>query len=270
MLSRGTMRAERSSDPLDRHSRLSLLWCMAHQHFLADAQPGFRSPGIRVRHASPQAAKSRMAACESPTIDCPALLTNLAWRLRARATAGSTASPLGSGRQVRSTLARLSTKANRACWPRPSRNTSRLTCSILAASRSSAPTSSSHRTKILYARWRYVHDQAPGQELPGELMERRTSTFEKHYHVKELTVLWGLGRETVRKISEDGPQEGAHRLRGAGIGSASNSPTADRITLTNGHGRRNPICSICRIAGEFAPCVGLAPARAWVCRRRLP
>ena len=180
MLSRGTMRAERSLDPLDRHSRLSLLWCMAHQHHLA--------PDL-----------------------------------------------LDTGRN-----------------------------------RSSAPTSSSLGAKILYARWRYVHDQVPGQELRGELMERRTSTFEKHYRVKELTVLRGLGRETVRKISEDGPQEGAHRLRGAGIGSASNPPTADRITLTNGHGRRNPICSICRIAGEFTPCVGLAPARAWACRRRLP
>jgi hypothetical protein len=35
-------------------------------------------------------------------------------------------------------LARLSTNANNACWARPRRKTSRLTCSMLAASRSSA------------------------------------------------------------------------------------------------------------------------------------
>ena len=41
---------------------------------------------------------------------------------------------------------------------------------------------------------------AVGQVSSEELMERRPATFEKHYRVKDLATLWGLGRETVRKI----------------------------------------------------------------------
>jgi hypothetical protein len=32
-----------------------------------------------------------------------------------------------------------------------------------------------------------------------------TSTFEKHYRIGELAELWGLGRETVRKLVKDDP-----------------------------------------------------------------
>ena len=31
------------------------------------------------------------------------------------------------------------------------------------------------------------------------------STFEKHYRVGELATLWGLGRETIRKLVKDDP-----------------------------------------------------------------
>ncbi len=31
------------------------------------------------------------------------------------------------------------------------------------------------------------------------------STFEKHYRISELAELWGLGRETVRKLVKDDP-----------------------------------------------------------------
>lgn len=31
------------------------------------------------------------------------------------------------------------------------------------------------------------------------------ATFEKHYRIGELALLWGLGRETVRKIVKDDP-----------------------------------------------------------------
>jgi hypothetical protein len=31
------------------------------------------------------------------------------------------------------------------------------------------------------------------------------STFEKHYRVSDLARLWGLGRETVRKLVKDDP-----------------------------------------------------------------
>jgi len=32
-----------------------------------------------------------------------------------------------------------------------------------------------------------------------------TSTFEKHYRIGELARIWGLGRETVRKLVKDDP-----------------------------------------------------------------
>jgi len=37
------------------------------------------------------------------------------------------------------------------------------------------------------------------------------TTFEKHYRVSELARLWGLGRETVRKLVKDEP--GVARIR---------------------------------------------------------
>jgi len=94
---------------------------------------------IHVRHPSPQATKSCIANFESPTIAWPALLSSWTCRRRALATAASIASPPGSGTHVSRILARLSTNANRACWDLPRRNISRRTCSMLAASRSSAP-----------------------------------------------------------------------------------------------------------------------------------
>jgi len=36
--------------------------------------------------------------------------------------------------------------------------------------------------------------------LPGE-----NTTFEKHYRISDLADLWGLGRETVRKLVKDDP-----------------------------------------------------------------
>jgi hypothetical protein len=36
-------------------------------------------------------------------------------------------------------------------------------------------------------------------------MPLENSTFEKHYRVGELACLWGLGRETVRKLVKDDP-----------------------------------------------------------------
>ena len=37
------------------------------------------------------------------------------------------------------------------------------------------------------------------------------STFERHYSLNELVVLWKLGRETIRKLIKD--QEGVVRIR---------------------------------------------------------
>jgi len=82
---------------------------------------------------------SAIAKCESPDIAWPALLSSRAWRPRALETAASIASPAGSGTHVSKILARLSTKANKACWARPKRKISRLIWSMLVASRSSAP-----------------------------------------------------------------------------------------------------------------------------------
>ena len=36
-------------------------------------------------------------------------------------------------------------------------------------------------------------------------MSSEAATFEKHYRVAELAKLWGLGRETVRKLVKDDP-----------------------------------------------------------------
>jgi hypothetical protein len=36
-------------------------------------------------------------------------------------------------------------------------------------------------------------------------MPAETPAFEKHYRVGELAALWGLGRETVRKLVKDEP-----------------------------------------------------------------
>ena len=119
---------------------------------------------IHVRHASPRVTKSCIANFESPTIAWPAFFSKRACRPRALATAASIASPPGSGTHVSTTLARLSKNANKACWARPRRKISRLTCSIVAASRSSAPTSSSPRTDSSCAtEWRM---NAVGDEKP--------------------------------------------------------------------------------------------------------
>jgi hypothetical protein len=100
---------------------------------------GGRAGGIRVHHSSPNLTRSCIANRESPAIACPALLSSRACRPRALATATSIASPVGSGTHVSKILARLSTKAKKACWARPRRKMSRLICSIPAASRSSDP-----------------------------------------------------------------------------------------------------------------------------------
>jgi hypothetical protein len=36
-------------------------------------------------------------------------------------------------------------------------------------------------------------------------MLAENTTFEKHYRVGDLATLWGLGRETVRKLVKDDP-----------------------------------------------------------------
>lgn len=41
--------------------------------------------------------------------------------------------------------------------------------------------------------------------LDVQYLSRDTSFAEKHYRVGELAGLWGLGRETVRKIVKDEP-----------------------------------------------------------------
>jgi len=52
-------------------------------------------------------------------------------------------------------------------------------------------------------------------------MLSENTTFEKHYRIGDLARLWGLGRETVRKLVKDdpgviknsyGPEESAHCL----------------------------------------------------------
>ena len=39
--------------------------------------------------------------------------------------------------------------------------------------------------------------------MAGVLVEN--TTFEKHYRISDLARLWGLGRETVRKLVKDDP-----------------------------------------------------------------
>ena len=39
--------------------------------------------------------------------------------------------------------------------------------------------------------------------MAGLLVEN--TTFEKHYRISDLSRLWGLGRETVRKLVKDDP-----------------------------------------------------------------
>ena len=39
--------------------------------------------------------------------------------------------------------------------------------------------------------------------MVGPLVEN--TTFEKHYRISDLAGLWGLGRETVRKLVKDDP-----------------------------------------------------------------
>jgi hypothetical protein len=39
----------------------------------------------------------------------------------------------------------------------------------------------------------------------GTTMSCENTTFEKHYRVGDLAQMWGLGRETVRKLIKDDP-----------------------------------------------------------------
>jgi hypothetical protein len=39
----------------------------------------------------------------------------------------------------------------------------------------------------------------------GAAVQVDNATFEKHYRIGELAELWGLGRETVRKLVKDDP-----------------------------------------------------------------
>ena len=48
--------------------------------------------------------------------------------------------------------------------------------------------------------------------LPGlKLTQAENTTFEKHYRVGELARMWGLGRETVRKLVKD--DQGVIKIR---------------------------------------------------------
>ena len=208
MLSRGTMRAERSSDPLDRPSRLSVLWCIAHQHFLADAQPGFRSPGIRVRHPSPQAAKSRMAACESPTIDCPA------YRFL-----GCLEPPFGRPDvAVCCILLRTDALTMAGCIvfqtvaichkpPKTWASSVPVDFPFSLSDEFGEPGSSGHSRVTTHSR----------QSLKD--VDNRNATFEKHYRVNDLARIWGLGLIRLRHSSDlatgHGHTNGGHQQHGA-------------------------------------------------------
>src|ERR1022692_508648 len=39
----------------------------------------------------------------------------------------------------------------------------------------------------------------------GSVMPVDSTTFEKHYRIGELAEIWGLGRETVRRLVKDDP-----------------------------------------------------------------
>ncbi len=40
-----------------------------------------------------------------------------------------------------------------------------------------------------------------GNALPAE-----NAAFERHYRISDLAALWGLGRETIRKLVKDDPE----------------------------------------------------------------
>ncbi|PYS16748.1 MAG: hypothetical protein DMG15_01235 [Acidobacteria bacterium] len=42
--------------------------------------------------------------------------------------------------------------------------------------------------------------------LPVPREDHDGTTFERHYRIGELAELWGLGRETVRKLVKDDPE----------------------------------------------------------------
>jgi hypothetical protein len=44
-----------------------------------------------------------------------------------------------------------------------------------------------------------------GTRVPGIKEMFDNATFEKHYRIGELARIWGLGRETVRKLVKDDP-----------------------------------------------------------------
>jgi hypothetical protein len=49
------------------------------------------------------------------------------------------------------------------------------------------------------------HATQPALALDMQYLSRDASFAEKHYRVSDLAELWGLGRETVRKIVKDEP-----------------------------------------------------------------
>jgi hypothetical protein len=49
------------------------------------------------------------------------------------------------------------------------------------------------------------HETEATLALDGQYLSRDLSFAEKHYRVSDLAGLWGLGRETVRKIVKDEP-----------------------------------------------------------------
>jgi hypothetical protein len=55
-----------------------------------------------------------------------------------------------------------------------------------------------------YQRVGFVRNGAAPQ-LAAASTELHETAFEKHYRIGDLAKLWGLGRETVRKIVKDDP-----------------------------------------------------------------
>jgi len=76
-------------------------------------------------------------------------------------------------------------------------------------------------------------------KLAGAFPALGDTAFEKHYRIGDLAKLWGLGRESVRKLVKDDPggqnpngtEEGSHDLQRPGIHSASNTHALAELTL---------------------------------------
>jgi hypothetical protein len=52
---------------------------------------------------------------------------------------------------------------------------------------------------------RLSEDQSRRQPSSAAQVRPENSTFERHYRISDLARLWGLGRETVRKLVKDDP-----------------------------------------------------------------